>query len=451
MSHALHDQLSRLAEEATPPQDATPGIELWARGTRYRRRMRNGSLLIVAVAVIVLTVLSSATVRSAGPTPEPAPANAPAGLPARIHVPSPWLPGTDEAGPPGQTVAMFPADRGGWTGTTRNLVAVSAATGDYRFLDLPDAVLIDDAALSPDGRRIAFWVTGPTSATANTAETGGEGAVAGVAVYDTRTEEIVRHDFATEHGLSPSSLAWVAPSALVIRHLQYLAGDDGPEMEQASANDESSWRWDVSLAEPQPWPLAQQIGGDDWGAPSNGRVAVGNLDDVFVVDGSSSRAVERGSRLNYSVGRYAVSPDGTRIAGIWGNNRMPNDVAILTVSPAGKRDLARLDEADLSFEVEGWRDEAHVVVTRRSEAVREGLGMSVYAVDSTSGSADELVILPEGWFNGVQWAPDLLSAPVVDRPAPPTPLDPRLVRGLAALTLLAAGFALWRWRRRVAP
>ena len=339
-------------------------------------------------------------------------------------------------------MAVGPAPRGiSWP---------SPATGDYRFLDLPDAVLIDDAALSPDGRRIAFSGHGSDVGDGEHAEAGGEGAVAGVAVYDTRTEEIVRHDFATEHGLSPSSLAWVAPSALVIRHLQRPRRRRRPRDGTGKRQRRVLVAMGRLAGRAPAVAFAQQIGGDDWGAPSNGRVAVGNLDDVFVVDGSSSRAVERGSRLNYSVGRYAVSPDGTRIAGIWGNNRMPNDVAILTVSPAGKRDLARLDEADLSFEVEGWRDEAHVVVTRRSEAVREGLGMSVYAVDSTSGSA-VTVILPEGWFNGVQWAPDLLSAPVVDRPAPPTPLDPRLVRGLAALTLLAAGFALWRWRRRVAP
>ncbi|MCW2794154.1 MAG: hypothetical protein JWO76_3252, partial [Nocardioides sp.] len=133
----LHDRLSRLADEAPV---ALPEPGLWQRGRRYRRRRRAGTLAIVGAAVLALGVLAGTTWQRSS-VDGPQPANSAPALPDRIWSPSPWLEGTDDAGELGQLAAIIDAERGSWIGKSPGLVGVSATTGEYRFLDLPDAAL----------------------------------------------------------------------------------------------------------------------------------------------------------------------------------------------------------------------------------------------------------------------------------------------------------------------
>ncbi|MGH3345338.1 MAG: hypothetical protein ACRDO4_00015, partial [Nocardioides sp.] len=412
MTSTLHDQLSRLADEATPPATAPGGRELWDRGVRYRRRLRVGTAAIASAGVAVLALVAGVTLQAAGPQPEPIPADAPAGIPSRIHTPSPWLPGTNDAGPPGQVVALLGADRGAWTGTTYGLVAISAATGDYRFLDLPGWYELEAPVLSPDGRHVAYWTTGTTTSTPN-AENGGNPA-AGIAVYDTVTGDVVEHEFSTEHGLSPTGLGWRDSSHLQATHYQWIVGDDGSAEDLTTANDQTWWQWEVKQPAPEPWPLGERLGVEIWGTPAEGRQVV--RDQAFrlwiLSDSAAPRKIGAAESLMYD-GGTAISPDGTRIAGIWGNGQSPNKVGVLSW-PEGRVDAERLERAGNSRAVHGWTDGEHVAVTRQAEPMREGGGLGVFEVDAATGEVEQIVRLPDDWYSGVTWASDLLGSPVVD-------------------------------------
>jgi hypothetical protein len=451
----LHDQLARLAERAEPTSGPTGG-ELWEWGIRYRRRLRTGTAAIAAGTVLGLAVVTGVAIERSGPAPEPAPAGAPAGLPSRIWNPSPWLPGTDEVGMPGRVAAVFETDRGSWTGTGRGVVAVSAATGDYRFLDLPDlAAPSDEVSLSPDGTKVVYWVTGPTSGTPNTYHSDeGLAPAAGIAVLDLVTGEVTRHHFETEHGLWTEHVGWLDDDSVVAQHLQYLVGDNGTDMKKASGTDETIWRWDLSEEEPVQWsdPALLDVGA--WDPPVGGLSIVDADERLRVVAGGEVGPVVGRSEWLMGDGGRLLSPDGTRIAGVWGTSgRSPEDVTVVPVGSDRTTPTVqwRLTRASGTFHVDGWIDDDHVAVTRRSEPQRQGYGMGVFAVDVESGQPSLLVRLPEGMFNGVQWATDLLDSPVVDRPAPPRPLDPRWVTAGWVALALGGLLALRGWRRRVTP
>lgn len=451
MSATLHDRLADLAERAEP--DAGPtGDELWERGARYGRRLRVGTAAIAGGTVLGIAVLTGVTADRAGPAPQPAPTDAPAGLPSRIHTPSPWLPGTDEAGPPGHVIALGSHLRRTWSGLENGVVAISAATGDYRYLDLPGwTVGAERPVLSPDGRQVAYWATGPVAGSPNTSE-GGDAPLSRVAVYDTVDGTVARHTFDSEHGLMPSTLAWIDASTLVASHFQIAAGDDGPLVQQSLGVDRTTWLWDPSRPAAERWDEGTRQHTDDWGVPVPGHVAVrgsGRLKDLDPAT-LTLRSLPRRLPLLQGSGN-AISPDGTRIAGIWRQSdaRSPNDVTVVGLGAGAA--TQRLSEADQTFRVDGWIDDTSLAVTRRAEPVRRGLGMGLFRVDATTGETALLVRLPRGSFGGVQWASALLDSPVVDRPAPPTPLDPRWVTaGLVTLTLSGL-LSLWGWRRRVRP
>lgn len=450
MTTTLHDQLERLAGRA---HDTGPsGGELWERGARYRRRLRTGTAAIASGTVLGLAVLTGVAAERSGPTPPPAPADAPAALPSQIWSPSPWLPGTGEVGPPGQVVALGQHLRRTWRGSTNGVVAVSAATGDYRYLDLPGWLAggPSDPALAPDGRHVAYWAAGPVGGTPNTSE-GRSDPISRVAVYDTTDGGVVTHTFRSEHGLMPSTLAWIDSTRLVLGHYQLATGDDGPSARQSLGINRTTWVWDLAEPEPAPWEEGTRQGVDDWGAPVDGHVAVRGSRGLKDLDPDTLelRPLPRPLPIVYGTGN-AISPDGTRIAGVWKrqrNHRTPGDVVVV---PLDAPDAARrLDEADETFRVDGWIDDATLAVTRRSREATRRLSLGIHRVDADTGATRLMVRLPDSF--AVQWAGDLLGAPVVDRRAPPRPLDPRWVT--AGWVSLAAGglLALWGWRRRVRP
>jgi len=445
MTSTLHDHLARLADEATPVADAPSGRELWERGRRYQRRRRAGTAVIAGVAaVLVLGIGTVSWQRSAAP-PVVAPAGAPVGLPSKVYDPSHWLPGT-EGHPLGQVVTVFPHQRGGWLGAEPGFVGISATTGEYRFLDLPDRAG-DDIALAPDGRHVAYWTTGSTTGSPNTLR--GTDPVAGVAVYDTVTGEVSRHPIETEHGLMDGVLVWIDADTLAIDTVHYLGGDGDSDMDQASGHNASALRWDVG-GDPVPFPEFDDVFNPSPTPSVGGRVALGTDDGIAIVSDSEVRDI--GGRGFVNTQTVAINPSGTLVAGISERGGdMQNVVAVAPVPSRGRWLFSEVTENRQNHRVLGWTDDQHVVVQRRLKRSGNCMCMGLVQVDVRTGTAETLINLPRQSYSSGLWAADLFGQPVVDRPAPPTPMSPRLTTFLLVLTLGGAAFGVWRWRRRVEP
>lgn len=440
MSTSLHDRLADLAADA-PPGSADPG--LWDRGVRYHRRRRLGTAAIALVVVVGLVAIGALDWWRA--RPEPMPAGGTPALPTRIWTPSPWLPGTGEAGPPGQLAAVQYAERKGWTGTDPGVVGISAATGEYRFLDLPDAHVADGVALSPDGRRVAYWTTGQTRRSPNSAH----GPVTGVAVYDTATGEVARHEVPTDHGLSVEDLVWADPDRLVFSHLQWRAGDGGDDMLQSSANEDSGllvWKpgaggAPVAIPKTLGWSIEQSTGQGQLLLTGEGMRFL-DLDRPELM---RTVVLPRDGYMRVA----AVDVDGTRVAWPRGN-RNPNTIAYGEVVDGERVDFTDVPDSKRTFAVVAWLDQDHVAAIQRpSRSIGPGALMSV---DVRTGEASEIVRFPSDTYgNGTEVATGLLDTPSVDRPKPPRPLDPRVVTTGLVLVTGAGVLALLAWRRRVRP
>lgn len=446
MTSTLHDHLARLAEQATPDADAPSGRELWERGRRYQRRRRTGTAVIAGVAAVLVLVIGTVAWQRSAEPPVIAPAGAPVGLPSKVYDPSYWLPGT-EGHPLGQLVTVFPHQRGGWLGAEHEFVGISATTGEYRFLDLPDR-FGDEIALAPDGRHVAYWTTGATTGSPNTGE-GGSDPRAGVAVYDTTTGEVSRHPIETEHGLMDGVLVWIDADTLAITLVQYVGGDGDSEMDQASGNNAPALRWDVGR-EPVPYPEFDDVF-NTYPTPSvGGRVALGTDDGIAIVSDSGVRDI--GGRGFVNTQTIAINPSGTLLAGISERGgRIPNAVTVAEVPSRGRWLFSEVTENRQNFRVLGWTDDQHVVVQRRLKRSGSCMCMGLVELDVRTGTAEPFIQLPRQGYGAGLWAADLLDQPVVDRPEPPTPMSPRLTTFLLVLTLGGAAFGVWRWRRRVEP
>ena len=130
---------------------------------------------MAAVVVLVIgSLYGLGRVRSA---PQIEPASGSPAIPTQLERPSARLSTTDEDGPLGPLAALVstvegtlinaPSPDGRWAG-------VSAATGEYRIIDMPDLSPGYDPVLSPDGAHIAYW-------------TGAANQVTGIADYDSVT------------------------------------------------------------------------------------------------------------------------------------------------------------------------------------------------------------------------------------------------------------------------
>lgn len=446
MTSTLHDHLARLAEQATPAADAPYGRDLWERGRRYQRRRRAGTAVIAGVAAVLVLGIGTVNWQRGAEPPVIAPAGAPVGLPSKVYKPSPWLPGTD-GHPLGQLVAVLPDQRGGWLGAESGLVGISATTGEYRFLDLPDRAR-DDIALAPDGRHVAYWTTGRTTGSPNTAD-GQLDTIAGVAVYDTTTGEVARHAIETEHGLMDGVLVWIDADTLAIDLVQYLGGDADSEMDQSSGNRGPALRWDLG-DEPVPFPEFDALD-DPYPTPSvGGRVALGTDDGIAIVSDVDVREI--GGRGFVNTQTIALNPSGTRLAGV--SERGGNMVNVVTVTPVPSRGrwlFSEVTENAQNHRVLGWTDDQHVVVQRRLKRSGSCMCMGLVEVDVVTGRAANFIDLPRQAYRPGLWAADLLGSPVVDRPEPPHPMSPRLTAFLLVVTVGGGLLLVWRWRRRVEP
>lgn len=449
----LHERLLELAEVSDERPD--PGTAAMAadRGRAYRRRRRvgTGSALVAAAAALVV-VFGVTMSRSAGDL-EPAPANAPTGIPSEIFEPSPWLPGTGDD-PLGVLAGIVPAERGTWSGPEQGLVGISATTGDYRFLDLPDqdSSELSRAALSPDGRRLAYWTTGETRGSPNTL--GGD-PVTGVAIYDSATGDTTRLDIETEHGLAPEGLMWLERTRVFLGYGQYVGGDADSDMDQGTwtGPDWFTWRLGDDTAE------ATELPSNGWvGSAADGWI-VQQVDESHHVATQGSRA----SDTYFEIGNdWSTSPlvdaSGHMVAYVAGstkaepnNSRNPNRVLVGRLPRAGGASALEarpIPGSGRTFEVLAWTDARHVALLQREGDSYER--ERVVVADVRTGDL-RMVTVGDlgGTFRPGQVATDLLDEPPIAAPEPPRPLDPRAVTVLTGVVVASAAVGLILWRRRV--
>lgn len=434
----LHDRLAELAEDA-PPGGPVP--DLWVRGRRYRRRQRVGALGIALTAVVALVAIAGLDWQRSAP--EPAPAGGPAGLPDQVWSPSPWLPSAER---PGQLVAVTAARQGGWFGDRAAVVGLSATSGAYAFLDLPDADLEHgEVALAPDGSHLAYWLTGRTTDTPSSAS----GPIVGVAVYDTATGETARHWIPTGHGLNPDFLVWADADTVVFSAGQIRGGDDDPDMDQSSSSFGTVTSWALG-GEPRP------VRGVDAGASllgaGHGQILLDTGSSgarrghplVDLADpGTADYLHFRGASIRIGTLHFAAVDGSGRVALVPGS-RNPHTVH---AGPSGS--LREIPGTDRTFGVVDWLDADTIVTLRRTGPEIDGRS-GLYRVAVATGDSEELVRFPVDTYGGSwQFATDLLGAPSIDGVKPPAPMDPRVTAGLSIGVCLAAAAALVLWRRRV--
>lgn len=439
--------LDRAADDTVggvvPPQAG----DLWRRGERWQRRRRRGTAAVAALGVVVLAALSLVTVQRATP-PEPAvsPGSAPT-LPDRVY----GMPARAAVGRPGEpVVAVELTTRSTWTGV-RNAIAVITGSGRYLYLDV-DGDLADRVALSPDGRRVAYWLVGTPDGTPRT-RGGRLQSVTEVAVVDVVTGKVLRHRFATAHGLVPQALLWADDTTLLGSQSQWVAGDDGSSLEQGSADDYAAWQWrpgegDVGALDPRTFERL-----DSSSEAAGGRVLLGrNVIDLATGEHHRVRRTGYPGAAGAVGSSAALRADGTfvQVGGPGHGHRVPNRVTV------GDIDDASADQVDVpglrrAWQVLGWRDQDRVVVVRSdpsASATHDRL--QTVAIDVRTGDAEALA---EGGTEMLEWAwaTDLLGAPVVPGVEPASPADPRVVAGAAGTVVVLTLGGLVLWRRRGHP
>ncbi|MEZ5095255.1 MAG: hypothetical protein R2731_03540 [Nocardioides sp.] len=378
LERQLRDRLAGLAEAAS---DAVPPRGLWAVEQRRRAEIRRFTVLVAAAALALVGLLLGAAWRVAQP-PAPATTRSEVGLPDRLYDPSRWLrtaPGAEL----GQLVAIQTASQGGWWGGRPGVVAVSAATGEYAFLDLPD-LAAGDVALSPDGRAVAYWTMGTPSGPPHR-DDGGD-TITGVAVLDTATGEVHRWEVPTEHGLGPQALTFVSGDSLWISYSQYLGGVGDPESQQFSSQGQPVRLWRFRSSVPQVLGLPAGVSGDIVAA-RNGRAWVeGRLVDLTAEANPRSRrlsAMGGGAGMG-GVPRAGLSADGRWLATLGGASlpdRLPNGVVLYDLD--SRRRGGRccgpghvLTGSTGTWGVLGWRDGRRLVLLQRQgELQPEGPSM----------------------------------------------------------------------------
>lgn len=441
MSRTLHDRLADLAEEAQPVPD--PG-DAWDRGRRWQRDRRRGTIAVSLAAALVLVVLLGTSWLRSHPSVEPASGLGEPALPDRVWAPGAWLAGTG-AEPAGPVAVLVGAERGGWLGGAPGVVGVSALDGSYRFLDLPGLTAeVGSPALSPDGAHVAYWTTGSTTESPRTAS----GPVTGVAVYDTVSGDVRRHDIPTAHGLDPELLTWVDATTLALGSGQYRGGDDDPDADQDVVEPGTLQVWRLSDERPRTVPgldPARVVGA----APRGLLLGDRSRARLWALDG------EGGVRRTTAVARAGedtceppvVDPGASRFAFVSagraaGGSSCPGTVAIATTGSP----VELLPSTAGTLQVLGWVDEA-VAVLRLPSPRRDAAVVDLAPLDG--GAPSRVLAVDEDVVGGgVQVATDLLGSPTRRGAEPPTPVDPRVVWGGVAAVLVAALLAVRAWRRR---
>lgn len=439
---SLQDALIGLADhgvaDAAPPDpDAA-----WARGRRHHRR-RVAVHVLAATAVLLATGSVALTGILERPDLRPAGDTGSLGLPHRFYDATPWLGGTD-----GDPVGPLVAVQGGlrnhpFGDATMELVGISA-TGEYRFLDLPDRLGGGDdvIALSADGRWLGYWAEGPTEQEPNTFS----GAPAGALVlHDTVTGTSRTAEISSPHGVMLEEIGFAGDSLVAPIWEWDDAGDSG------SGHLEQTLVWSVDEPAPRSadWPstpdLFEAIPGSESLVSTRGRRLLTITDDRAVV----------GPRL---IGERApgvtVSPDGSWVAAVAQQVRgevvvddgSPQPLLVGSLDDQSGTDRVQMTETGAEvWRVVGWRDDQHVV----AEVPLGRRGAAFAAIDVTTGESELLVRgAPTPYAPRVVVAADAWAGETYDAAPPPDRMDPRWRYGVPGVVVLVAVGALVVWRRR---
>ncbi|HEV2796208.1 MAG TPA: hypothetical protein VGV65_01185 [Nocardioides sp.] len=444
------DRLERLASHA-PVSGADPA-DLWMRGRRRQRR-RAASVLAGIVAAGVLAAAVTPTVLARVDPPVAASASQMV-LPDVLEAPAPWAPAFSVT--PRRLSAVGVGQRSSLLSSSATLWGVDAASGESRWLELPDAVPTAgaDAQLSADGRRLAYWVTGETPGEPmSMGGTEGNTPVVGLAVMDLGTGDVTRWDVESEHGLSVQGLVWAGDV------LWWQGGAVTPLGNGASSGEIVTYTWDVETDE------RSVIGGKDPRAamylsePGQAPQGFVTLPRTFRLQ----RVTEAGDPVSL---RMDLPPDAPSTAGLFDPQMAPDGarVAALMVRKAAVFDDSEDKELLVGSAAEGtvtlqpvegvgaqsllgWRSPTEVVassptVVDDSQVIR---GQQVSAVDVTTGARTELLELVGAL--PVSVAAEAWTADVVEAPGGPFAPDPRLV-GLGGMVVIVFCVSLVRDLRR---
>jgi len=433
----LHDRLGDLADQVDVAPHPVPDLDLWTLGRSQHRRRQAGAAFAGAAALVLVVGLGalfglpSSTDRTAPP------ADAPFGdlhLPRVVHAPSEWAPGTDEAGPLGPVAAIGTATRSHPEGRTgvregRAVFGLSAVDGSARWLDLPELNFENGwerrLALSPDGTKVGYVVTGPG------------GVPVGWAVYDTTTGEVVRLRDPNQDVIVGSDVFEIQFSG----DSRYLETDYSPTGSDGS-RDGTLVIWDVDTGK----PTTVEGSGYYW-LPNLGSAPHGIVwsrdEETFTYDPETGTTTTR-----QSTPRIVTWSDG------------PGSLSAYIDRGERNKDPWRLmsgDGVQLAIEIDpsyllGWRDARTVVVADNQYDVRYvdvPTGETVGSERLTVAQDDQQDVFVTIYAAGM-WANE-----VVDGVEPQEFEDPRVnpsdiapVVG-PALTLALIGWLLWR--RRVRP
>lgn len=442
MSHQLREALHDLADErvaARAPVDAT---DLWRRGRRARRNRRAAT---VAALVAVFAVLAGGVAWQPGlPSVAPAGTDGQVGVPDRVGVPRSWSRGTESLGPPGRLALIATGTRRTWPwGQVTAVFGVTAQGQDYRWLDLPGRTQRrgNPVALSPDGRKVAYFVSGrPTGPRTFTG-------IVGWAVWDAETGAVVRHRVKTAHGLRPESVTWSGDS-------QHVLVSYGQAMSPTASSDLAAYWWEPGSgdAPAEASPLAFLSKADFGFVPGPDGITTWSRGGFSThVPGREAQRVVATERQLDLVTRKGVkpqfavvSPGGDRIA--WAvefpyEDKQGAELVLFTASvssspgqPAGLRDVTVHSGRWSAWKIAGWLDDGRVLALGAGDRQRglvafdlEG-GTPELAVDTRTG---------DGWWVEPQVAREVLLEGLVPGD-PPIPLA-LLGWGLA---LVAGGLAV---------
>lgn len=437
------DRLERLAAHA--PGGAIDPDAVWTHGRR-RRRVRLGAALAAVVAVGLLGTTATPLLVDRVQRVDPADVGERMVLPDVIRQPGGWEPEFPAA--PGRMSAVGIGSRSGLWSDRNGWWGVSAATGESRFLDLPDALELGQPALSHDGLRLAYWIA--TTADVDALGRAGESAMLadGVAVLDLETGERDIWTIDSDHGLWTGGMAW-AGDVLWWSAGTALAREDGAHTARSGTH-----TWDLRTGERDdtPGPARRRVSANGVGDAPGGFVERRGSRRLTLVTGGDEPTTARltlpaDAPPSAGTTDATVSTDGASVATLLMPEASTYDGSpkAVLVGDLTRRDVALRRVEDVSAQsILGWRSADEVLVGGLDD-VGEGRPRQVnrvWTLDLTTGEREALL---EFSGNTPQVAADAWTAEVVPAPDAPFAPDPRLV----GLGLLAAAFVGWRAVARV--